>query len=193
MQTKRSNGFTMIEALVIGVFTVLFATFLIVRFSASQLHTDRLRFANLLAADIRDMQIWAATSRVLDSDGSLRCGYGIHRKDTKVFYLYAGPDVGDVECATHDRGYNEGGPQEDTVIKTVNISDRSLRFPVDFPDIFFEPPDPKTFVCMTNPCDADDTELNDPPGEIIIKNEGSICPNNCTTIYVYTSGKIEVQ
>lgn len=173
-------GFTLIEILVVAAIAGFMATTIIINFSKTRL--DLNETANALVSDMRNAQSQAASS--VKYGGAIRCGYGIHYVNAASYTVYAGPNAASVVCGAQNRNFGA----EDTDISTKNFLDTRVEFKNSFNDIFFEPPDPKTYI-------NNDAALNRiPPSETITigKKNGS-CPSNCKTITIYTSGKIDVQ
>lgn len=133
----RNSGFTLIEVLVVASITVLITSFLIGNFSQARLGLDRAM--NVMVADIRDTQSKAVTSAKFN--GSLRCGYGIHYLSATSYRVFTSAAASGA-CATDDRKYNSPG---DPTVRDVAI-DTSVNFQAAFTDIFFEPPDPITYI-----------------------------------------------
>lgn len=173
-------GFTLIEILVVAAIASFMATTIIINFSRARL--DLNETANALVSDIRDAQSKAASS--VKSGGAIRCGYGIRYINAASYAVFVGPSAASVDCAAQNRNFGA----EDADISTKNFLDTRVEFKSSFNDIFFEPPDPKTYI-------NNDAALNRvPPSETItIGKKNSACPSNCKTITIYTSGKIDVQ
>lgn len=175
---NNSKGFTLIEILVVAAIASFMATTIVINFSRARL--DLNETANALVSDIRDAQSKAASS--VKSGGAIRCGYGIHYNDATSYAVYVGPIPSQsVDCTTQNRNLGI----EDTAISTKNFLDARVEFKNSFNDIFFEPPDPKTY--LNNNATLGISEI------ITIGNKNSSCPANCKTITIYTSGKIDVQ
>ena len=171
----RNSGFTLIEVVVVAGITVLITSFLIANFSQSRLGLDQAM--NVVVADIRDAQSKAVTSAQFN--GSLRCGYGIHYLSATSYRIFTSAPASGA-CATDDRKYNSPG---DLTVRDVAI-DTSVNFSLAFTDIFFEPPDPITYI------DGKTTGLS----TILILRKGSIdCTpvNDCRVVCVYPTGRID--
>lgn len=179
---NNSKGFTLIEILVVAAIASFMATTIIINFSRARL--DLNETANALVSNIRDAQSKAASS--IKYGGTMRCGYGIRWVSATSYAVYVGPVPSQsVDCTLENRNYEA---IIDTDISAKNFLDTRVEFKSSFNDIFFEPPDPKTYI-------NNDAALNRiPPSETItIGNKNGSCPSNCKTIIIYTSGKIDVQ
>ncbi len=172
-----TRGFTLIEVLIVASITGLIASFLILSFSRTRGDADRA--ASGVVADIRNAQVRTITSTPYQE--VVRCGYGIKYQDATHYVLFAGPGGAGIDCSIQDRLF---GP-EDTVISTMPLADPNVEFNGTFSEIFFEPPDPKTYV-------NGDASLGAPPSNIKLRPVGSDCVSSCKSICVYTSGRIEV-
>lgn len=183
---SQEDGFTLLEVLVVMGSTILITTFLISSFARSRI--DLTRAANTIAGDIRQAEEKAVSSAKYS--GTLRCGYGINIQSANSYRMYTTPTAG-ATCSTQDRDYGGAG---DSIVATYQLSDSKLVIAMPVPDIFFEPPDPRTYVCNSNPCGAADAGLGILPARITISAPGTNCvtnPNQCRSVCVYTSGKIE--
>ena len=153
------------------------ATTVIINFSRTRL--DLNETANALASNIRNAQAQAASS--VNYGGAIRCGYGIRYTDASSYAVYAGPSAASADCAAQNRNFGA----EDTIISAKNFLDARVEFKNSFNDIFFEPPDPKTYLNNISTLGISET--------ITIGSKNGSCPSSCKTITVYTSGKIDVQ
>ena len=176
----RNNGFTLIEVLVVAAITGFVATFMLINFQKSRI--DMTLTANEFVTGLRSAQSKAFASARYDTGTGLktRCGYGVHYISPTSYAMYVGPDAALVNCSTLNKNYDGA----DSIISTNVFIDARVEFKSSFNDIFFEPPDPKTYL-------NNDSALGLPPQVITIGKIGDTCPNNCKTINVYTSGKIE--
>lgn len=155
-------------------------------FSLSRRNLDRI--TNQVVAQIRDIQNRAASSRQYQS--TYRCGYGVTQGSSSQFSVYVGPDSSTTTCSTENRNYNAG---TDTIISTFAIQSSDIEFMEDSPGtyfktIFFEPPDPRTYV-------DNDGALNASPSRILLRVKGEDCTDarDCRAICVSTAGVIEIQ
>ena len=180
MKTRNKSGFTLIEVAVVATITGMITAFMLLNFQRSRI--DLTLTTNELVGSLRSAQTRALASERHDTGTGLkiRCGYGIHYIDQTSYALYVGPDAASVSCSALNKNYDSA----DTIILTSTFIDTRVEFKASFNDIFFEPPDPKTYL-------NNDSTLGLPPQAITLGKIGGTCPNDCKTINVYTSGKIE--
>jgi type II secretory pathway pseudopilin PulG len=173
-----SAGFTLIEVLVVASITVMITGFLVANFSRARVDLNQILLTTQDA--VREAQALALSGSLLG--GAYRCGYGIHF-NASDYIIYAGPDSSAFDCAVQDRNYNAG---VDTVVRQAVVANNVLEFTLPIPDIFFEPPDPTTYIGgSTNPGVT---------ATITVHRKGSVCPGtDCRTITVTTAGRIQAQ
>jgi prepilin-type N-terminal cleavage/methylation domain-containing protein len=183
IKKRYSQGFTLVEMLVVLSIMSVIGASLVMSFSRSRV--DITQAAALVAAQIRDIQV--RTTSGLQYNNTTRCGYGITQADDRSLYIFVGPDANVVNCSTEDRRYNGA----DIVIETIQLQDPNVEFklaatPKYFLDIFFEPPNPKTYL-------DNNASLGIVPVTILVGQKGVSCSasDKCRAICVYTSGKIE--
>jgi prepilin-type N-terminal cleavage/methylation domain-containing protein len=187
------KGFTLIEILVVIGITGLVTVFLLKNFSRSQQDLDRV--AQAVVAGIRDAQARAGGSRQYQS--TYRCGYGIHAVSSTEIDIYVGPNATTANCATENRNYDVNDtinlallpPIRITVPTVVVNSDSTPYAPIPyFPDIFFEPPNPSTYI-------NNSASLSATPARILLTIVGTNCSNvaDCRAICISPSGQIDVQ
>jgi len=183
-----NRGFTLIEVLIVAAITGFITTFLLINFSRT-----RINFAeetNIFKSKVRIAQTKAISSTRLNN--SIRCGYGVRYINSQSYAIYVGESANALNCATQNKDYNPtGGADNDADIEILNFTDSRIEFKTVFRAIYFEPPDPKTFII-----DSGGTvhNVNDEPNYnlgITIGKIGGACPQDCKTVNVFTSGKIE--
>ncbi|MBP9822186.1 MAG: type II secretion system protein [Candidatus Pacebacteria bacterium] len=179
--TKKESGFTLIELLVVMVIISFLSIAMINNFSRTKIDIDQT--ANLIMATIRQAQTKTVSSNLYNNYNP--CGYGVHYVDPTSIVVYVGPDASTAtpNCTDMNKNYN---PNRDSVLLTQTIKDSQVQLQNSFSDIFFLPPDPKTYL-------NNDASLNQAPISIQVGPIGRACTGNCRTIYVYSSGKIESQ
>ncbi len=182
---KKNAGFTLMEILIVSVIVVTLSLTLVLnfRFSAKD-KTARTQAASIIISDIRQ-----AESRVLSGakfKGNFVCGFGLHYVDSTTYLIYAKavPSGGALCSTVSTRNYLAGS---DSVVDTKRVFNTGLEIRSAFADIFFEPPDPKTYI-------NNSASLLDAPAQIIIQVKGQAdCVSlPCTNINVYTSGRIDL-
>lgn len=174
------KGFTLVEVLVVAAITGFISTFMLLNFQRSRI--DLTLSTNEVIGSLRSAQTRSLASTQYDTGtgSKIRCGYGIHYINPASYAMYVGPDAASVDCSTLNKNYDGA----DSIIQTNIFTDARVEFKSPFNDIFFEPPDPKTYL-------NNDSTLGLPPQAITLGKIGGTCPNDCKTINVYTSGKIQ--
>lgn len=174
---KGSKGFTIVEVIVVAAIIIVVTGFLITDFSRTKLDLNVAATASLDA--LREAQADAQAGRIFQ--GAYRCGYGIHFEATS-YIIYAGPNSSLVNCATDNRNYNAG---TDLIVRQQLLQNLNLEY-VPSVDVFFEPPNPTTYIGGSSAAGVSTT--------ISLRIKGATCPSaNCKTIYVETSGRNELQ
>ncbi len=173
-----ARGFTLIEVLIVASITGLIASFLVLSFSRTRGDMDRV--ASSIAANIRNAQARAVASTPYS--GLVRCGFGIRYVDATHYMLFAGPGSAGADCSTLNRLYGS----DDTAIETVSLADPNVVFGDTFSEIFFEPPDPKTYL------NGDNSPSAQPANIKLIPASGACTGTSCKSICVYRSGRIEI-
>jgi len=175
------KGFTLIEILVVASITVIITGLLIANFSRTRVDLNQ---TTLIVKDvIREAQSLALSGAVFGTSqtGDLsRCGYGVHFEDAG-YILYAGPVSDPAVCIANNYIYVGG---ESETVRQGLLSNTVLEIVMPAPDIFFEPPDPKTYL---------DGVSTNAQATIIIRRKGTTtCPSaDCRQINVTTSGQIQ--
>jgi type II secretory pathway pseudopilin PulG len=134
----RERGFTLVEVLVVASITVFITGILVANFSRSR--TDLNQTALTVIDAVREAQALTLAGSLVQ--GSHRCGFGIHFM-ADGYIIYAGPSAALTDCTAQDRNYNAG---TDTIIRQALLTNNALEFAAPFTDIFFEPPDPTTYI-----------------------------------------------
>ncbi len=176
---KSGAGFTLVEMVVVMAIIGFLSTSLITNFSRTRVDIEQ--SANLVIATVREAQTKAISSKIYN--GYNPCGYGIHYIDVNQFAIYVGPSATTNDCSTIDKNYQSN---QDTLLPTQTFINSKVQFTNPFSDVFFLPPDPKTYI-------NNSALLNQPPLSINISASGAACPQNCRAISIYPSGKIESQ
>ncbi len=175
---NKSLGFTLIELLVVASITGIITTLMITTFQRSRV--DLNESVSVFTADLRAAQSKALASTKYDSGSGLkiRCGYGIHYISLNSYSIYTGPDASLTNCKSLNRNLDGG----DAIVAAKIFGDSKVEFKTTFNDIFWEPPHPYTYLNNSS-ASASIT--------ITIGKKGGTCPQDCKTINVSTSGKIE--
>ncbi len=174
------KGFTLIEVLVVLGITALIAGFLMVNFSRTRVDLNQ---ASLLMQDaIRSVQSMALSGALYGTPGTYRCGYGI-QFTTTGYAIYAGPSSSTVDCAAQSRTFTAG---TDEIVRQAVLPDPSLEIVQPAPDIFFEPPNPTTYVNGSSAAGAS--------AVVSVRRKGAACPSiDCRSISITSSGRIQPQ
>lgn len=173
------KGFTLIEVLVVASITVIMAGLLIANFSRTRVDMNQ---TTLIVKDaIREAQSLALAGAVFGAGAGgapSQCGYGIHF-ESDGYTIYAGPLSDPSVCVPDNYGFGKNGG----VVRRALISNSVLEIVMPAPDIFFEPPDPKTYFIGS----AGKTIT------VTIRRKGTtVCPSaDCRQINVNTAGQIQ--
>ena len=181
-----NKGFTLLEVIIVAGITGFITTFLLVNFSRTRINFNE--SANEFISKIRIAQTKAVSSTRYNN--SIRCGYGVRYINNQSYAVYAGENASVAACSSRNKDYNpvEGNPDLDVQIEAVTFADPRVEFKTSFRAIYFEPPDPKTFII-----DSGGTVHNEAGYSLpaMIGKIGGTCPQDCKTINVFTSGRIE--
>lgn len=172
------RGFTLVEVLVVASITVLITGFLVVNFSRSRVVLNQMPI--IISDGVREAQAMALSGSLVR--GTYRCGYGIHFT-ADGFLIYSGPDSSAVDCSAEDRNYEASA---DAIVRSALLPNNALEIVVPVVDIFFEPPNPTTYIGGSSS-----------PGvsvDIVVRRKGAQCPStDCRTVHVTTSGQIQAR
>src|SRR3989338_14201 len=177
MQNKEF-GFTIVEMLVVMLLVGIFSAILIANFQGAFTNAVILERAALgVISNIRRAQSLSIAGVAYQSNPV--CGYGIHYTNNETYLIYAG---GENICSTSNKNYQSGN---DYSYQQVKIIEKNVEFKSSFNDVFFVPPDPKTYI-------NNSFSLSASPLAISIGFKGLSCPAYCKTISVFPSGKIDL-
>ena len=161
--------------------TGVISTFMIINFQRTRLDLNEI--GNVLIGEIRSAQTKAnASARFNDGGGAgsvIRCGYGIHYEGVTSYSLYVGPNATVQNCSSQNRNLDAN---DFKILPVKNFADSRVEFKAAFTDMFFESPGPITYLNNS----SISASIN-----ITIGKKGGTCPQDCKTINVSTSGKIE--
>src|SRR3989344_2286149 len=179
-----NKGCSVIELVVICAIIATFSVVLILNFKSSpKTKIARNQIAAVIVSDIRRMQSSAlAGSRY---QGGAVCGYGIHYINKTSYLLYAGVlDGGITSCINTNHNYQAG---TDYLVETKNITNLNMEIRSAFSDVFFESPDPKTYINNNSLLSGSPITIS-----VQLKNQQNCAQQSCTQITVYPSGKIDL-
>lgn len=151
--------------------------------------TARRQVASIIASDIRRAQSMALSGTRFN--GNIVCGYGIKYLSKTSYLIYAKTVPVSGSCASVSTRNYQTSPPADFIVESKAISNvnMEMEFRSDFSDIFFESPDPKTYI-------NNSALLTDPPTMTTITiqrlNQASCGGQTCTKIEIYTSGQINL-
>jgi prepilin-type N-terminal cleavage/methylation domain-containing protein len=140
-KTKKNNskGFTLIETVVVMAVVSILSIVMIANYQGSQKQQSVQRAAHQLAGDIRRAQNMAMAST--EQGGIIPDGYGIYIiKNSNSYILFADTNNNQKRNGTGDEDiesiiFSSG-------VEVFNV----LPLPSPHVDIFFEPPDPTTYI-----------------------------------------------
>lgn len=173
-----NKGFTIVEMLLVLTLVSIFTVLLLANFRGAATNTIILERAALgVISDIRRVQSLSVAG-VSFQDNPV-CGYGIHYTGSETYLIYAG---GENICATSNKNYQNGN---DFIYQQIKIIEKNVEFKSSFNDLFFVPPDPKTYI-------NNSFSLSANPLVITVGFKRLSCPTYCKTISVYPSGKVDL-
>lgn len=179
------SGFSIIELLVVSAIIATFSVVLILNFRMSpQSRTAREQTASVVLSDIRRAQSMALAGSQFS--GVTVCGFGIHYVNITSYLIYAGVlDGGATRCQDTNHNYQAG---TDLMVENRKLINDNMEIRSSFLDVFFELPDPKTYI-------NNSASLAAPPVIIQIQKKGQAnCgQQSCTSVEIYTSGKLELK
>jgi len=173
----------MVELLVVSAIIATFSVVLILNFRASpKSETAREQTASLVLSNIRRVQSMALAGTRYQ--GNLTCGFGVHYLNSTAYFIYGKTmPISGLCSSVTTRNYQAG----DIIVETIILSNSNMQFRSSFNDIFFEPPDPKTFINNNSALTAPHATLT-----IQLKGQASCAQGSCTDIEVHTSGQINL-
>ncbi|OGN30683.1 MAG: hypothetical protein A3I92_01345 [Candidatus Yanofskybacteria bacterium RIFCSPLOWO2_02_FULL_43_10b] len=178
LETMKGNpGFTLVEVVIYSVLLGVFSTVILINLRSAQTNSSVLERASAaIISDLRRAQNLAIAG--LTFQGQSVCGYGLHYLSPDSYLIYTG---GEGACSSANRNYQSG---TDLIFQTIKIVEGNVKFKSSFGDVFFEPPDPKTYL-------NNRFSLSEAPLVITVGFENQSCPSGCKTIAVFPSGKID--
>ncbi len=172
-KTKKNNskGFTLVETIVVVAVVSILSIVMLASHQGSQKQQAVQRTAHQLAGDIRRAQNMAMAS--VEHEGAIPEGYGI--------YFNRGSDPDSYILFADENGNQTRNEMGDEDVKTIDLpSGVEINWPDGANNIFFEPPDPTTYLDGVST-----TALK----VIYLGFSGT---SYCKTVTVRTSGQIEI-
>ena len=135
------KGFTLIEVLIIMFIVAFLSIAILFNYKTSQNRASLTRAVSVFESGIRKAQNLATASP--DFGGATPCGYGINYRDNRTYRIYAGHLGGAANCQSSNHNYQSG---TDSTFEDLKLIEAGVVFRSSFSDIFFEPPDPATYI-----------------------------------------------
>lgn len=179
----KTDGFSLVEMLVVIFISALLSTLILVNYRAGQEKYNLSQAAQQLASDIRRIQNLALTGRVQGAD--IPIGYGINIDSVNQYTIFYNklpmPNP-------YTNKYKPTGSPSSINLETIALSSGVTLDSVSVTHcIFFAPPDPTTYIDGNNPSS---------PITFTLCPSNCSCPSGCVnkkTITVDTSGRINIQ
>lgn len=185
MKKRYSEGFTLIEMLVVMAIIAIMSVALILNFRESSRTKNTLQRESLaIVAALRQAQSLSVASAKFNNIAP--CGYGLHYDPTsKLPIVFFRPKSGG-NCSLA-RKYDSSVDLEYSKVRFQSVS-VEIKAPI-FYDVYFQPPDPKTYIN-----DVDPYIFGAVGTDVIIGFSDRACSSspNCRKISVYPTGRIEV-
>jgi len=179
--SKSQDGFSLIELMVVSTIIGILSVTVIFNFRGSGNRTALIQARQQFMSDLRRAQSMATSSTRVG--GQVRCGFGVYYVDSSLYGIYTGPESQTTDCSAENKNYEVG---RDSVYQGISLVSGNIEFLSSFPDIFFEPPDPKTYIDnMTGP--------SVDPIVIVLRIIGGRCPDDCSSVVVSPVGLIRDQ
>lgn len=175
---KFSSGFTLVE-LVVSIFIVgVLSVAILLNYRVGQSQAFLTRASAAFETDIRRAQNLSVASS--EFEDSIPCGYGLHYVDNRTYSLYAGRLGGAGNCQSSNHNFESG---TDSVYQNMKVIEPRVVFKNSFSDIFFEPPDPTSYINNSRSVGAS-TAI-----EFCLEEDLT----NCRSLIVDTAGRISIQ
>ncbi len=172
------KGFTLIEILVISFIVGFLSVAILFNYRNGQDQASLSRVAAAFESDIRKTQNLAVNGA--DFGGIVPCGYGLYYIDNKTYRIYVGQKVGMQSCQSSNHNYQNG---TDSVYQELIIVEPGVIFINSFSDVFFEPPDPATYINNNKSVGVSVTI------QLCLEKDLNICRN----VTIDTAGRISIQ
>lgn len=179
-------GFSLLEIIVVMVMISIISGVIFTNFRfPSKSATARKQTASVVLSDVRKIQSLALSGSRFQ--GTVVCGYGIHYVSTISYLIYSKPPAAGSCNAVLTRNYQ---PLNDILVQSAGLLNPNMKFMAQFADVYFEMPDPKTYV--------NDVPLsltpNNPASTVVsigLQGQADCGSAPCDTIIIFNSGKID--
>jgi type II secretory pathway pseudopilin PulG len=162
-----SEGFTLIEIVIVSTIIIIISGIMFANFRVSSKNTAaRHQVSATIVADIRKTQSWALAGTT--SGGLDVCGYGInYTGDGKTYIIFK------KTAACAPKKFQGDSVIETKIVANINFVLGWSQQSGVYSDIYFEPPDPKTYI------DGKTLEINEAEdiAEICVRPVGNFCNN----------------
>lgn len=197
LRHESDGGFTLIEVLIVGAIIGILSMMLFFNFRSSGSNiTARNQTVAAVVADIRRAQTMSINSSTVA--GSIVCGYGLHYlggNNNYLIYAKPRPTGGCSGLTTRNYESAEDIPVQNIFLANPNFEIKTNACPVGSDlsftgngnDIFFEPPDPKTYLADHPPIYSKSILIT-----VDLKPESGNCSGDYSTIVVKSAGAIDV-
>lgn len=172
------KGFTLLEVLVIAFIIGFLSVAILFNYRSGQEQASLTRSAVAFESGLRKAQDLAINSA--DFGGATPCGYGLNYGDNKTYIIYVGQLGGAANCQLSNHNYQSG---IDSIFEDLKIIDPEVVFENSFTDIFFEPPDPTTYINNIKSAGVSVTI------RLCLEKDLNICRN----LIIDTAGRISIQ
>lgn len=178
-------GFTLIEMLIVMAIVALISGALILNFRESSRTKNTLQRGSLfIASSVRQAQVMSSASTKFS--GQTPCGYGFHYDSSQAMPIIFFRQKTGQNCS-QSRLFN---PSIDIEHSKARMPDSILEIKAPiFKDIYFQPPDPKTYINNVDPYDPSAVET-----QLLIGFKDRPCSSSpgCKKVTVYPTGRIEI-
>lgn len=179
MRFDLAKGFTLIELLIAFFIIGILSVFILNNFRGGQAEATLTRAIAMIESDIRRTQNLAIA--VKEFAGTIPCGYGIKYKNNRHYQIYVGKRGGATNCQLTNHNFE---PNIDQIYEDdIKIIEKDVVFKNSFSDIFFEPPDPTTYINNQKSLGISTTI------EICLETDLT----KCKKLIIETGGKITIQ
>ncbi len=201
-----ARGFTLIEMLVVMSLMMVMTTSFYLNFRQASVGRSALnQAAAQVISDIRRTQSLALAGSQYPT-GTVVCGFGLHYVNATSYQVYVVPDRDNNGSCANEIATTVNHLASDpatTVVETRTFPNTNISITAAFSDIFFVPPDPKTYInndaTLVAPIVGDCSTLAEHCANITVQIAGQSLPSSpdcttqlCSRIKLYTSGQLNI-